>query len=155
MGDFWDIQICIIKKVSMDKKHTNIPNSRQGNKKITLLLVLRALELMSSEQSPIRQVYLAKMVNDIGGLLDLDIWCDRKTVGRHLKLLAATGYNIVIVKGKGCYLKSSRFTQSESETIIALIEESKLPSTQKAQLIAKLIMGQEIIDKEALRKKLQ
>ena len=77
-------------------------NSRQGNKRIALLLVVKALEQMSDERQPIKQVTLAKMVNDIGGTLNLDIWCDRKTIGRHLKMLTAAGYKIVLVKGKGC-----------------------------------------------------
>lgn len=127
-------------------------NSRQGNKRIALLLVLKALEQMSDSLNPIRQITLTKMVNDIGGALNLNIWCDRKTIGRHLKMLAAAGYKIVMVKGKGCYLESNKFTKQESEIIIRLIRESGLIDDRKDHLIAKLIAQQVNLEKDALLK---
>lgn len=129
------------------------PNlNRQGNKKITLLFVLKALEQMSDAVNPIKQITLAKMVNDIGSALNLDIWCDRKTIGRHLKLLTAAGYKIVIVKGKGCYLESSKLTKDESEIIMQLVRESRLPDVRKDLLIDKLIAQQVNLDKNKLNK---
>lgn len=129
------------------------PNlNRQGNKKITLLFVLKALEQMSDAINPIKQITLAKMVNDIGSALNLDIWCDRKTIGRHLKILTAAGYKIVIVKGKGCYIESNRFTKQESENLLILIRESVLTDECKDQLIAKLIAQQVNLDKNELKK---
>lgn len=136
----------------MKKPYSNSFNSRRGNKKITLLLVLKALEQMSDEKNPIKQVHLAKMVNDIGGSLGLDLWCDRKTVGRHLELLKAAGYNVVKVRGKGCYLNSGKFTKSESETMISLIQSSALPDNQKMDVISKLILQQANISIEAFEK---
>lgn len=127
-------------------------NSREGNKKISLLLVLKALEQMSDESHPIKQITLAKMVNDIGGLLNLKIWCDRKTVGRHLKLLIAVGYNIVFVKGKGYYLESNKLNKQEGETIISLIKKSSLAEEATTQLIAKILSQQGKIDKERICK---
>lgn len=149
MGDFWDIVFDIIKLegLFMSIKNTK---TRQGNKRIALLLVLKALEQMSDKHNPIKQITLAKMVNDIGGALNLDIWCDRKTVGKHLKVLRAAGYNIITVKGKGCYLKSNKFTKCESEIIAKLIDESGLPNEQKELLLAKLASQHVNLDKKTL-----
>lgn len=130
-------------------------NSRQGNKRIALLLVVKALEQMSDERQPIKQVTLAKMVNDIGGTLNLDIWCDRKTIGRHLKMLTAAGYKIVLVKGKGCYLKSNKFNKDEIEIVIRLIRESGLADGRKNQLIAKLIAQQVNLDINTFKENIQ
>lgn len=125
--------------------------SRLGNKKLSLLLVLKALEQMSDEQHPIPQITLAKMVNDISGKYNLDIWCDRKTVGRHIALLAAAGYPIVKVKGKGCYLSdSAKFTKGESRVLLKLIKNSDLPDAAKKQLAKKLIAQQQNIDDKLL-----
>lgn len=135
----------------MDGKSDKV-NSRTGNKRITLLLVLRALEQMSDEDNPIRQVTLAKMVNNIGGALNLDVWCDRKTVGRHIKLLTAAGYHIVVVKGKGCYLKSNKFTRTESDILLELLKSSNISSDHKAKITAKLVAQQETINKKELVK---
>jgi len=127
-------------------------NSREGNKKISLLLVLKALEQMSDESHPIKQITLAKMVNDFGGVLNLKIWCDRKTVGRHLKLLISVGYNIVTVKGKGYYLECNKLKNQERETIIELIKTSSLSEDEKKQLISKILSQQNNINKERLFK---
>ncbi|MGI6709977.1 MAG: hypothetical protein ACOX4W_00825 [Bacilli bacterium] len=113
-------------------------NNKHGNKKIVLLLVLKALEQMSDESKPIKQIELVKMVNSIGRKLNLDIWCDRKTIGRHLEILKVAGYQIKIVKGKGCYLESNKFTKQESEKILQLIKGSQLTEEVKTQLENKL-----------------
>ena len=139
----------------MKEKIAKKINGRQGNKRITLLLVLKALEQMSNERHLIKQITLAKMVNDLGGALNLDIWCDRKTIGRHLKLLIAAGYKLVIVKGKGCYLESNKFTKQESEILTAMIKASTLPDEQKEKLTAKLLAQQINLDIEILIKNLQ
>jgi len=126
------------------------PSGRTGNKKISILLVLKVLEQMSDKNNPIKQAHLAKMVNDIGGFLNLNIWCDRKTVGRHLKLLIAAGYGIVSVKGKGCYLDSCKFSKLESEMVIKVVAESQLPIERKEQLLKKIIKQQSNLDKKTL-----
>lgn len=125
---------------------TKEKNSRQGNKRIALLLVLKALEQMSDEFHPIKQVTLAKMVNDIGRTLNLDIWCDRKTIGRHLKMIGAVGNKIIALKGKGCYLESSKFTKEESEIITRLITDSQLTDDKKSLLSEKILLQQRNIN---------
>lgn len=129
--------------------------SRQGNKRVTLLLVLKALEQMSDAAHPIKQITLVKMVNDIGGALNIYIWCDRKTIGRHLKMLTAAGYKIVVVKGKGCYLESGKFTKEESEILIRLVRESGLTDGRKDQLITKLIEQQVNLDIKTFKENIQ
>ncbi len=125
-------------------------NNRKGNKKLSLLLVLRALELMSDDEHPINQVTLTKMVNQLGEKFNNDLWCDRKTVGKHLKTLSAVGYKIVYIKGKGCYLESNKFTRYENELLIKLIEDSSLNLEIKNNLILKLKSLENAISTEKL-----
>ncbi|GHV03774.1 hypothetical protein FACS1894211_16540 [Clostridia bacterium] len=138
----------------MKEKNTRKPNGRQGNKRIALLLVLKALEQMSDEQNPIRQASLAKMVNDVGGALNLAIWCDRKTIGRHIKLLIAAGYKIIFAKGKGYYLESDKFTKQESEILITMIKESVLTDGIKELMIDKLLAQQKNLNADTMKKNL-
>ena len=146
MGVFWYIDFDII-----NIEGDSMINSREGNKKISLLLVLKALEQMSDEQHPISQIHLVKMVNDIGGLLNQPIWCDRKTIGRHIKLLIAAGYHIVNVRGKGYYLLDERFTKRESEVLMELVNDSNLSSEEKGALQRKLVAQQNNIDIKKLK----
>ncbi|MDR2202261.1 MAG: HTH domain-containing protein [Clostridiales bacterium] len=122
--------------------------SRLGNKKISLLLVLNALEKASDKDNPIKQIHLAKMVNTFGDKLGIDVCCDRKTVGRHLKLLSAVGYDIVTVKGRGYYLESNKFTLQESDALINLIESSTLSKTVKTRLADKILAQRVNVDKK-------
>lgn len=124
--------------------------TRNGNKKISLILVLRALELMSDKEHPIKQVTLAKMVNDMGAGMGSEIWCDRKTIGRHINLLIAAGYNIVKVRGKGCYLQSSKFSRFESEALISVIKRSEIEDKYKRYFIMKLQLQQKGVDESRL-----
>ena len=130
-------------------------NNRQGNKKISLILVLKALEQMSDMAHPVSQIHLVKMENDIGGVLDCDVWCDRKTVGRHIKLLIAAGYDIVSVKRKGYYLNKNEFTKAESETLINLVKNSKLDELEKMRLQKKLIAQQSNVNMKKLKQYLK
>lgn len=125
---------------------------KEGNKKMSILLVLKALEVGSSPDRPIKQIDLAKMVNDLGGELNADIWCDRKTVGRHIKLLSAAGYKIVFNKGKGYYLESSNFDLHETELLKSIIAESNISDAKKQALVRKLINQQHNPTKTSIRK---
>ena len=69
------------------------------NKKITILFVLKALETQSSKGHPLSQTLMAKTIELYG------IKCDRKTIGRDIKVLQQFGYNIQKVDGKGFYLE--------------------------------------------------
>ncbi len=137
-------------------KQTKLPSNftKLGDKKISLLLILRALELMSDKDHPLRQIELSKMVNNLGGMLDLNLWCDRKTVGRHIKLLTVAGYKIVHIRNKGYYLEQSSFTQSENELLIQAIDESAMSETDKRTLKAKLQAQSKYLNKKKLGKEL-
>jgi len=130
----------------MKTKNIKTSNNRVGNKKITLLLVLRALEQESHKDYPIRQIDLVKRVNDFGGNEGLIFWIDRKTVARHIELLKAVGYNIVFVKGKGYYLESHKFNLAEAKAMILLVKESNLSTIEKNQLVYKMFKNQQLTD---------
>ena len=115
------------------------------------MLVLRALEQMSDADHPVTQTALAKMVNDIGASLGAELWCDRKTVGRHIELLCAAGYEIVKVRGKGCYLKSNNFSKYESEALIGIIKRAEIEDKYKRYFIKKLTAQQKNIDETKLQ----
>lgn len=87
--------------------------------------------------------------------MDCDVWCDRKTVGRHIKLLIAAGYDIVSVKRKGYYLNKNEFTKAESETLINLVKNSKLDELEKMRLQKKLIAQQSNVNMKKLKQYLK
>lgn len=147
MGRNWDIPNVIINIGEIHMGETKHFNSRKGNKKLSLLLVLRALELASDPEHPVKQIHLAKMVNDFGGEMNVDVWCDRKTVGRHLKQLVAAGYPVITVRGKGYYLKSNKLTRDECEIVVKILRESGLSPIRKQKIIAKLLAEQNYITK--------
>ena len=62
-------------------------------KKIIIVHILRILYCYSSSDYPVTQTYIAKYLNDI------DLPCDRKTVGRNIKYLIDMG--LPIVKSNG------------------------------------------------------
>ncbi len=130
-------------------------NNRKGNKRLSILLVLRSLELMSDKENPIKQQTLANTINELGGILNLNLWCDRKTVGRHLRTLSAAGYKIVSIKGKGCYLESNKFTKQENEMLIKLVEDSNLENDLKLLLSEKIIANGNTLNPEQICKYLK
>ena len=99
---------------------------------MSILLVLKALEVGSSPDRPIKQIDLAKMVNDLGGELNVDIWCDRKTVGRHIKLLSAAGYKIAFTKVKVIILNQATLTYTRQNFSKALLP-NRTSRTQKSK----------------------
>ena len=122
------------------------PNGKCGNKKISLLLVLRALEHFSDKNHPIKQVDLAKLVNDVGAEHNLDVWCDRKTVGRHLKLLTAVGYDVRKINGKGVYMQSENFNFPECRILKEVVKDTqKLTEEKKKQILCKLDRQQQLL----------
>lgn len=64
------------------------------NKKATIIHILRVLYCYTSEDYPVTQTSIAKYLND------LDVECDRKTVGRNLKYLIDAGVPIKRKSGK-------------------------------------------------------
>lgn len=63
------------------------------SKKVIIVHILRVLYCYTSVEYPATQTYIANYLNDI------DIPCDRKTVGRNINYLIEIG--LPIVKSKG------------------------------------------------------
>ena len=64
------------------------------SKKIIIIHILRILYCYTSKEHPVTQTHIATYLNDI------DIPCDRKTVGRNLKYLKEAGVPVCLNKGK-------------------------------------------------------
>ena len=110
-------------------------NSRKGDKKLSLLLMLRMLQKWSSREYPIQQ---SQIVDYINNCAEAEIWCDRKTVARHLKVLKQAGYRVEYVKRRGWYLESDAFTKDEYDLLLGVIAQSSLSAEQKIELASKL-----------------
>ena len=69
-------------------------------KKVIILYVLNILKALSSVENPVTQTAISNYLNDI------NVPCDRKTVGRNIKYLCEFGYPIKRI-GIGYYLDKS------------------------------------------------
>lgn len=67
-------------------------------KKTIILYVLKILQQYPSEEKPVTQSAIARYLNDI------NVPCDRKTVGRNIEYLKEFGIKIIKVEGKGFYI---------------------------------------------------
>ena len=86
--------------------------SKTSAKKIIILYVLNILKLYSSEEYPVSQTAICNYLNDI------NIPCDRKTVGRNIKYLQDFGYPITKVYGKGYYLDKEKPESLKNKFVI-------------------------------------
>lgn len=114
-------------------------NGRKGDKKLSLLLVLRMLDEWSSKDHPIKQ---SQIVDYINNCAEEEVWCDRKTVGRHLKVLRKAGYRVQYSKGRGWYLENDRFTHDECDILLDLVSAAQLPSATLQAILSKLVFQQ-------------
>ena len=73
-------------------------------KKVIILYVLNILKALSSAENPVTQTAISNYLNDI------DVPCDRKTVGRNIKYLSEFGYPIKRI-GSGYYLDKSELDE--------------------------------------------
>ena len=73
-------------------------NKKKIATKTSILYVLNILKVYSSEEYPVSQTAICNYLNDI------NVSCDRKTVGRNILYLQEFGYPIKKVNGKGYYL---------------------------------------------------
>ena len=86
--------------------------SKTSAKKIIILYVLNILKLYSSEEYPVSQTAICNYLNDI------NIPCDRKTVGRNIKYLQDFGYPIIRIYGKGYYLDKEKLESLKNKFVI-------------------------------------
>ena len=88
---------------------------KKGNiiaKKTIIIYVLNILKLYSSQQTPVSQSAICNYLNDI------DVACDRKTVGRNIEYLCKFGYPIKRINRKGYYLDSEDIKNTKNKLII-------------------------------------
>ncbi len=104
----------------------------KNRKKITILYVLKILKDGSNKYNPISQSVITKTINLIG------IPCDRKTISRDIDCLIDYGYDIVKLKGGGCYLNTVDFTKDDVENLIDGVKTLNLTVPQKSELIKKV-----------------
>lgn len=80
-------------------------------KKTIIVYVLNILKYTSKE-CPVTQTQICEYLNDI------DISCDRKTVGRNIEYLRQIGYPIERINGKGVYIDRSKMSETKNKFII-------------------------------------
>ena len=81
-------------------------------KKVIILYILNIIKLYSSKEYPVSQTAICNFLNDI------QIPCDRKTVGRNIVYLQDFGYPIKKVNGKGYYLDKEEMEKCKKKWII-------------------------------------
>ena len=97
-------------------------------KKYLIVLVLRLLELFSSEKNPLTQKWIADTISS-------KYPCDRKSVGRNIIALRELGFPIVKTS-KGFYLTREDFSCDELDLVRDSIQgmESTLSAEEKRYL---------------------
>ena len=85
---------------------------RKIAKKTIVLYILNVLKLYSSKEYPVSQTAICNYLNDI------DIPCERKTVGRNIGYLIEFGYPIKKVVGKGYWLDKDEMKNLANKFII-------------------------------------
>ena len=81
-------------------------------KKTIILYILNVLKRYSSKPFPVSQTAICNYLNDI------DVPCDRKTVGRNLQYLIAFGYPIRKEHGKGYWLDRAAMEELQNTIIL-------------------------------------
>ena len=79
-------------------------------KKVIILYVLNILRVLSSKENPVTQTTISNYLNDI------NVPCDRKTVGRNIEYLCEFGYPIKRV-GKGYYLDRTELEELKKKNL--------------------------------------
>ena len=87
-------------------------NLKNIAKKVIIIYVLNVIKVYSSPEAPVSQTAICNYLNEI------DVPCDRKTVGRNIEYLCEFGYPIKKVQGKGYYLTAEDIQMSENKLVI-------------------------------------
>ena len=107
-GTVFPISICyngLKGDFAMDKK-------KAIAKKTIIIYILNVLKRYSSEEYPVSQTAVCNYLNDI------DVPCERKTVGRNIRYLIEYGYPIKKVYGKGYYLDKNKMEELKNSFIL-------------------------------------
>lgn len=112
--------------------------NQKQDKKIILLLILKILE-KTDEQYPITQEEIADLIfQGSKSVLKKELSCNRKTVGRNVRVLKEAGYKIISLKKKGMYMENKKLTFSERLIIKKLLNDSDIDDADKESIINKL-----------------
>ena len=101
-------------------------------KKLTILYVLKILKDGSNKDHPISQSVVTKTINLMG------IKCDRKTISRDIDCLIDYGYDIVKIKGGGCYFNSADFNATDIENMLQGVSKLDIEVQEKVELQKKI-----------------
>ena len=82
---------------------------RKSGKKLIIIYILNILKALSSAENPVSQTAICNYLNDI------QIACDRKTVGRNIGYLQKFGYPIKRIERKGYYLDFAEMEKIRAE----------------------------------------
>ena len=80
--------------------------------KTIIIYILTVIRLYSSPLAPVSQTAICNSLNDI------EVFCDRKTVGRNIEYLCEFGYPIKKVNGKGYYITETDIKKSKNKLVI-------------------------------------
>lgn len=80
--------------------------------KTIIIYILNVIRLYSSPLAPVSQTAICNYLNDI------EVFCDRKTVGRNIEYLCEFGYPIKKVNGKGYYITETDIKKSKNKLVI-------------------------------------
>ena len=110
----------------------------EGSKKILVFYVYEILRRYSDEAHPLSQGQIASMVQREFGMS-----CDRKAVARNILALGEAGFDISAYEdnGKGYYLASRTFTDSEIRTLIDSVLASRYITGSFAKEMADKLAG--------------
>lgn len=102
-----------------------------SKKKASIIFVLAVLEAEAEYRHPMSQGKIAELLTLIG------IPCDRKTVGRDIKVLQSVGYPIRRTS-KGFYIEKKIYTLDEVRFVAKCIRNSNDTGINKEDLVLRL-----------------
>lgn len=103
--------------------------SRQHqSKKSTILYTAKILREGSDRLHPVTQATIVRTLALLG------IQCDRKTVSRDIDCLIEFGYNIVKLRGGGCYYNGQDFLDEEITYLLQAVDKVDMPGIDKTVL---------------------
>lgn len=110
----------------------NVRDMGKKSKKLTILYVLKLLKDGTNKDHPISQSVITKTINLMG------IKCDRKTISRDIDCLIEYGYDIVKIKGGGCFFNNSEFDAKDISNLIQGVSMLDISIQEKVELNKKI-----------------
>lgn len=107
-----------------------------GPRKMLNMLILRILQMESDEKHPLLQKEIMNQLEE-----KYSVECDRRSVTNNIRSLRELGYDIDVIRGKGCYLRTRELTESEIRLLIDSIFASPSLSDEEAHKLALKLAG--------------